>query len=184
MWRFQGREAGIGAHGDLNAHIVDMARFVTGDEIAEVAGAIEERFIEQRPLDDDPTRPGRSTVDDAVLFLARFAGGAVASFEATRLATGVKNSNRIEVHGERGAVRFNFERMNELEFFDGSVAPWQQGWQTIVATHADHPYAAAWWPDGHWLGYEHTFVNQAADIVAASAATPQSCRCPTSPMPT
>jgi predicted dehydrogenase len=164
-WRFQKSQAGSGALGDLMAHIIDMARFVTGDEIAAVAGAIEERFIQQRPRPDDPSKKGRSSVDDAVLFLAHFRGGAAGSFEATRLATGVKNSNRIEVHGEQGAVRFNFERMNELEFFDGTQPPRLQGWRTIQAMDEAHPYAANWWPDGHWLGYEHTFANQAADIV-------------------
>lgn len=164
-WRFQGDKAGSGAHGDLNAHIIDMARFITGDEIVEVSGAIEERFIEDRVSLDNPNRRGKSTVDDAVLFLARFRHGAVASFEATRLATGFKNANRIEIHGEHGAIRFNFERMNELEFFDGSDPARVQGWKTILVTGADHPYASNWWPDGHWLGYEHTFVNQAADIV-------------------
>jgi predicted dehydrogenase len=132
--------------GDLMAHIIDMARFVTGDEITEVGGAIEERFIKQRPRLDDRTQMGRSSVDDTVLFVARFRGGAVGSFESTRLATGV---------------------MNELEFFDGSESPRLQGWRTIQAMHEDHPYAANWWPDGHWLGYEHTFVNQAADILVA-----------------
>jgi predicted dehydrogenase len=172
LWRFQQRTAGSGAHGDLNAHIIDMARFITGEEIVEVVGAVEERFIKQRPLVDDPDRKGRSSVDDAVLFLARFRGGAVASFEATRLATGIKNSNRIEVHGENGAIRFDFVRMNELEYFDAAVAPRLQGWRTILATHPRHPYAGSWWPDGHWLGYEHTFVNQAADIVRALAGKP------------
>jgi len=167
LWRFQSKLAGSGAHGDLMAHIIDMARFVTGDEFTEVTGAIEERFIKERPLVDDPKRTGRSSVDDAVLFLGRFKGGAVASFEASRLATGVKNSNRIEIHGEKGAIRFNFERMNELEYFDASVEPRLQGWQTIQTMHEEHPYAADWWPDGHWLGYEHTFVNQAADILRA-----------------
>ncbi len=168
VWRFQGDAAGSGAHGDLNAHIIDMARFLTGDEIIEISGAIEERFIAEREL---PEGGGSapSTVDDAVLFLARFAGGAVASFEATRLATGVKNSNRIEIHGERGAIRFNFERMNELDVFDATEPAALQGWKTVQTTHPDHPYAAAWWPDGHWLGYEHTFANQAADIVRAIA---------------
>ncbi len=89
------------------------------------------------------------------------------SFESTRLATGIKNSNRIEIHGELGALRFNFERMNELEFFDGTESPRLQGWRTIQAMHEEHPYSANWWPDGHWLGYEHTFVNQVADIVVA-----------------
>ena len=164
-WRFQHDLAGSGAHGDLNAHIIDMARVLTADEIVEVSGAVEQRFIDERPLPDDPTRMGPSTVDDAVAFLARFEGGAVATFEATRLATGVKNSNRIEIHGERGAIRFDFERMNELAVFDAGEPPRLQGWKTILTTHPDHPYAGAWWPDGHWLGYEHTFTNQAADIV-------------------
>lgn len=166
-WRFRSELAGSGAHGDLNAHIIDMAQFISGEEIVEVSGATEHRFIDERPLPDDPARMGPSTVDDAVAFLARFAGGAVATFEATRLATGVKNSNRIEIHGERGALRFDFERMNQLEFFDADEPPRLQGWKTILATHSDHPYAGAWWPDGHWLGYEHTFANQAADIIKA-----------------
>jgi predicted dehydrogenase len=166
-WRFQKNQAGSGSLGDLMSHIIDMARFVTGDEISEVGGAIEKRFIKQRPRVGDSSRKGRSSVDDTVLFVAHFRGGAVGSFESTRLATGIKNSNRIEIHGELGALRFNFERMNELEFFDGTESPRLQGWRTIQAMHEEHPYSANWWPDGHWLGYEHTFVNQVADIVVA-----------------
>ena len=163
VWRFREEAAGSGAHGDLNAHIIDMARFLTGEEITEVSGAIEERFVPERELPGGGGR-GSSTVDDAVLFLVRLSGGAVASFEATRLATGVKNSNRIEIHGERGAIRFNFERMNELDVFDATEPASLRGWKTVQTTHPHHPYAASWWPDGHWLGYEHTFANQAADI--------------------
>lgn len=184
VWRFKGKVAGSGAHGDLNAHIIDMARFITGDEVTEVVGAIEETFIKQRLIpqeagaaikgsagkDKGKARMGRSTVDDAVLFLARFKGGAVASFEATRLATGNKNRNTIEVNGERGALRFDFERMNELEFYDATGDATTRGWTTIMCTDAaKHPYAAAWWPDAHVLGYEHGFVNQAADIVRMMA---------------
>jgi len=165
VWRFDAARAGSGALGDLAAHIVDMARFLTGEEIVEVTGAIERRFIDARPLPEDPTRSAPSTVDDAVLFLGHLSGGAVASFEATRLATGVKNSNRIEVHGELGAIAFDFQHMNELRVFDGSTPGPDQGWTTIQTTHEDHPWMRAWWPDGHGLGYEHTFVNQAADIV-------------------
>ncbi len=169
LWRFRKGQAGSGAHGDLNAHIVDMARFVTGDEITEVTGAIAETFIKERRLPDDPARTGRSTVDDAVLFLARFEGGAVASFEATRLATGYRNANRLEVHGERGAISFDFTRMNELRVFDAAGDGRTAGWTTVDVTRAGdgHPYAAAWWPESHGLGYEHGFVNQAADIVRA-----------------
>lgn len=179
QWRFQGNLAGSGAHGDLNAHIIDMARFITGDQISEVVGAIEETFIRQRDMIESAcgelaghgTKPGkgkgRSTVDDCVLFLARFKSGTVASFEATRLATGDKNRNRIEVHGEKGALRFNFERMNELEWFDAAIEPRLQGWSVINVTRGDndHPYAANWWPPGHIIGYEHGFINQTADML-------------------
>lgn len=183
LWRFQGKLAGSGAHGDLNAHIIDMARFITGDEITEVVGSIEETFIKQRDLIEsaggeikgkgakksgkkNTPKKGRSTVDDAVLFLARFKGGAVGSFEATRLSTGDKNRNRIEIHGENGAIRFNFERMNELEWYDNTLEGKLQGWSTINVTRGGdgHPYVANWWPDAHIIGYEHTFVNQVADI--------------------
>lgn len=182
LWRFQNKFAGSGAHGDLNAHIIDMTRFVTGDEIAEVVGAIEHTFITHRDLVDSEggkisgkgiarrgkKRQGRSSVDDAVLFLARFKGGAVASFEATRLATGSKNVNRIEIHGDKGALRFNFERMNELDWYDATLPGREQGWSTINVTRGNdgHPYAGSWWPDAHVLGYEHGFVNMAADMFA------------------
>jgi predicted dehydrogenase len=175
-WRFQNKIAGSGAHGDLNAHIIDMARFITGDEISQVVGAIEQTFIKQRELVEEARgkslkrsgkkKTGRSSVDDCVLFLARFKGGAVASFEATRLSTRDKNRNRMEIHGEKGALRFDFERMNELQWYDATLEGKLQGWSTINVTrgHDGHPYADAWWPDSHVLGYEHSFVNMAADV--------------------
>jgi predicted dehydrogenase len=166
LWRFQGDIAGSGAHGDLNAHIIDAVRFVTGEEIVTVEGAIEHTFIEERAVLEGATK-GPSTVDDAVLFLARLSGGGVASFEASRLATGYHNANRFEIHGERGAVRFNFERLNELDFYDLATDAALQGWTTIDVTRGGdgHPYVDAWWPDSHGLGYEHAFVNQASDIL-------------------
>jgi predicted dehydrogenase len=182
VWRFQGDIAGSGAHGDLNAHVIDLVRFVTGEEIVSIEGAIEHTFIEERALIEGgaggeiggagagtSAATGRSTVDDAVLFLARMSGGGLASFEATRLATGYHNANRFEIHGERGALRFDFERMNELGFYNRDTDPAAQGWTTIDVTRGGdgHPYAEAWWPDSHGLGYEHTFINQAADILAA-----------------
>jgi predicted dehydrogenase len=180
LWRFQGDVAGSGAHGDLNAHIVDMVRFITGEEVVTIEGAIEHTFITERSVIEGgaggeiagagATTAGKaaSTVDDAVLFLARMSGGALASFEASRLATGYHNANRFEIHGDRGALRFDFERMNELGFYDASGDRREQGWTTIDVTRGGdgHPYAAAWWPDSHGLGYEHSFVNQAADILA------------------
>jgi len=181
-WRFDRRQAGSGAHGDLNAHIVDMTRFVTGQEITEICGAVAETFIRRRRLMTgsvaggiaaglkSSARTGPVTVDDTVLFLARFSGGAVASFEAARQATGNQNRNAFEINGTKGSVRFNFERMNELEYYDATADRAVQGWTTIIATHAgDHPYVDAWWPDAHGLGYEHGFVNQAYDILRVLA---------------
>jgi predicted dehydrogenase len=179
LWRFQKKFAGSGAHGDLNAHIIDMARFITGDEITEVSGAIAETFIKQREIPRQGAsggiaggtrgggKKGRSDVDDALLFLARFRQGAVASFEATRLATGNQNKNGLEINGERGSIRFNFEDMNYLDFYDTTIDRKQQGWTKIMVTHGgDHPYAANWWPDAHIIGYEHGFINQVADMMS------------------
>jgi predicted dehydrogenase len=182
LWRFQGKLAGSGAHGDLNAHIIDMARFITGEEVTEVVGALEETFVKERDLVERAggaiagkgarravrgVRKGKSTVDDAVLFLARMSGGGVASFEATRLATGNLNRNQIEVNGEKGSLKFDFERMNELEWWDHTLPARMRGWSRIMCTDAGHPYAGNYWPAAHVLGYEHGFVSQAADIVMA-----------------
>lgn len=177
-WRFQKKWAGSGAHGDLNAHIVDMTRFVTGDEITEITGAIAETFIKKRSKMTGQASggiaeglakseaKGRVTVDDTVLFLARFGGGAVAQYEAARQATGNLNKNGFEINGTKGALRFNFERMAELEYFDATADAATRGWQTINCSNAGaHPYAAAWWPDAHPIGYEHTFTNMAYNIV-------------------
>lgn len=177
LWRFQKKLAGSGAHGDLNAHIIDMARFVTGAEITEVTGAIAETFVKSRTIPETDTgawgtkgkarKKGRSDVDDAVLFLARFNNGAVGTFEATRLATGNKNANQIEVNGEKGSLKFNFERMNELLYYNATADPAVQGWTDIMATQpGSHPYISAWWPPAHIIGYEHGFINMTADILA------------------
>ena len=179
MWRFQGEVAGSGSLGDLCAHTIDTARFITGDEVSEVIGATMETVIKERVILEGGggeisgrgaqtgQQTGASTVDDIVLFLARMESGALASFEATRLSTGYKNGNRLEIHGEKGAIRFNFERMNELDWYDATLPEELQGWSTINVTNgnANHPYAGAWWPVAHVLGYEHSFINQTADIM-------------------
>ncbi len=180
MWRFRGDAAGSGALGDLCAHSIDMARFVTGEEITEVTGAVLETFIKERKVLEKGAgseisgrgaatagKMGRSTVDDASLFLCRFKGGAVGQFEGTRLSTGDKNQHGIEVHGEKGAIRFNFTRMQELQWYDASLDEKRQGWSTIICSNgnAGHPYAAHYWPAAHPIGYEHTFINQAADML-------------------
>jgi predicted dehydrogenase len=182
IWRFQKKVSGSGAHGDLNAHIIDTARFITGDEITEVSGAVTETFVKERTIPSQGSAggiaggakagslKGKSDVDDAFLFLARFKGGAIASFEATRFATGNQNRNAIEINGEKGAIKFDFEDMNHLYFYDTTQPRKQQGWTQIMVTHGgDHPYAANWWPDAHVLGYEHGFINQVADMMLVLA---------------
>jgi len=165
LWRFRKRFAGSGAHGDLNAHIVDLARFLTGDEITEIHGAASRTFIRERTI-PGTKRKGRSDVDDCVLFLASFRGGAVASFEASRLAAGHLNRNTIELNGELGSLRFDFEDMNVLRFCDATQPEGERGFRRIVCTTAgEHPYAGCWWPEAHGLGYEHGFVNMVADMM-------------------
>lgn len=190
LWRFDKKLAGSGAHGDLNAHIVDMTRFVTGEEITEVVGAIAETFVKKRKrltgtggetlgAGKGSEEFGDVTVDDAVLFLARFSGGAVASYEAARQATGNQNRNQFEINGTKGSLKFDFERMNELQFYDATLPRAVQGWSTIMCTHGgDHPYVANWWPDAHIIGYEHGFTNEAFDILKVLAGEE-----PTVPIP-
>jgi predicted dehydrogenase len=177
VWRLQAEKAGSGALGDIGAHIVDMAQFVIGDRLAGVS-ALTETFVTERPLPaaacglsaSGGTERGPVTVDDAALFLGRFVGGAVASFEATRFATGRKNAIRLEVNGSAGSLAFDFESMNELSFYDGAEDPQTAGFRRILVTEPTHPYAGAWWPPGHLLGYEHSFTHEVVDLVTDLAA--------------
>jgi predicted dehydrogenase len=169
VWRFRKEMAGSGALGDILSHSLDLGRFVLGSEVVEVAGAME-TFVKQRPLPDNPKKKGRVSVDDAALALARFAGGALASIEGTRFATGRKNYNRFEVNGSRGSITFNMERMNELEYYSLDDDPKVQGFRQIMATEPDHAYFAAWWPAGHLIGYEHTFIHTVLDFLEAVAS--------------
>ncbi|NHA69949.1 Gfo/Idh/MocA family protein [Phycicoccus flavus] len=176
-WRLDKDLAGSGALGDIGAHIVDLAQFVTGDRLAEVVGSLR-TFVDERPVATDHaglsgsagTERGPVTVDDAASFLGRFAGGAMGVFEATRFATGRKNAIRLEVNGSDGAIAFDFEDMNVLEYFDHREPAGVAGFRRILATEADHPYVAAWWPPGHGLGYEHGFTHQVVDLVEGIAA--------------
>ena len=163
-WRTQRKLCGSGAHGDLNAHLIDMTLFLTGLAFEAVCG-MEQTFTRQRK--NAAGKLEKVDVDDAFCFLAKFAGGALGTYEATRVAPGRKNWHQIEVHGTKGSVLWNFERMNELQFFSSADAKDAQGYRTIMCMDAAHPYAAHWWPDGHVLGYEHGFVHQVADFVQA-----------------
>ncbi|MFJ9584376.1 Gfo/Idh/MocA family protein [Streptomyces acidicola] len=176
-WRLRKESAGSGSLGDLGAHIVDLAQYLAGERLAGVS-ALTETFVRERPLPVGATSglaavssagTGPVTVDDAALFTGRFASGALASFEATRYATGRKNALRIELNGERGSLAFDLERLNELAYHDGTEPGEHAGFRRILVTEPDHPYLDAWWPPGHGLGYEHSFIHQARDLVHAIA---------------
>jgi predicted dehydrogenase len=165
-WRHDAKLGGSGAHGDLNAHTVDLARYLLG-EIDAVCGA-QEIFIKERPLPDG-SGVGTVTADDTTCFLARFRDGALGSFTATRLATGRRNRLRLEIFGSAGAIVFNLERLNELQVYSSHDARNTQGFRTILVTESSHPYMEAWWPPGHIIGWEHTFIHEVRDLLAAIA---------------
>jgi predicted dehydrogenase len=170
-WRLQKEHAGSGALGDLGAHVVDLAQYLTGQLISGVSG-VAATFVPERPVPGGGGRTGAVTVDDAVAFTARLESGALATFEATRFASGRKNALRIEVYGARGSLAFDLERLNELEFCDntdsaGSTGQATAGFRRILVTEPGHPYLSAWWPPGHVLGWEHTFTHQVRDLVLA-----------------
>jgi predicted dehydrogenase len=166
VWRLKREVAGSGALGDIGAHIIDLTQFVTGQRLTGVS-ALTETFIKERPTGDGT---GPVTVDDAAVFVARLSGGAVATYEATRFATGRKNGLRVEINGSAGSLAFDLERLNELEFYDATRPGAEQGFSRILVTEPDHPYMGAWWPPGHLIGYEHSFTHEVRDFIAAIAA--------------
>jgi predicted dehydrogenase len=177
VWRLQKEIAGSGAHGDINAHIIDLGRYLVG-EFDEVVGTLH-TFIKERPIAgeiDDKLgakagdKMGKVTVDDAAMFLAKFKNGALGTFEASRFAVGRKNYNRFEINGSGGSVVFNLERMNELEFYDNATPEQTHGFTLIQATEASHPYAGHYWPAAHIIGYGETFTNLLADAFTNMAA--------------
>ena len=176
VWRLRKDIAGSGSLGDLAAHSVDTAHFLLGSNITSLT-ALTHTFVKQRPLPAESTgaeglegfkatdEMGEVTVDDAALFLTHFGNGAIGSFEATRFAAGRKNHNTFEVNGSKGSVVFNMERMNELEYYDSGDPEDRRGFRLIQATEASQPYAGAYWPAGHIIGYEHTFINSVYDLI-------------------
>jgi len=184
-WRMKKERAGSGALGDIGAHAVDLSEYITGLRLSSVSGVID-TIVRERPLLAEgvglsgtaSTERGEVTVDDVALFSGRYAspsGGyaPLGTFEATRFATGRKNALRIEVSGSLGAVAFDLERLNELDFYDATLPPNEQGFRKILVTEHDHPYLAPWWPAGHMLGYEHGFSHQVVDFVDAIVAGEQ-----------
>ena len=175
-WRLDKELAGSGALGDIGAHAIDLTEYITGQKVTTVSGIIETLVAERPVLGEGSglsgtagTTRGPVTVDDLALFTGRLESGALASFEATRFRTGRKNALRIEISGSKGAIAFDLERLNELEFYDATLPETQLGFQRILVTEHDHPYLAPWWPTGHMLGYEHGFSHQVVDFVTAIA---------------
>lgn len=162
VWRLEKARSGSGALGDLVSHTADLSRHLVG-EIIEVAGLLK-TFVTERPLpDSDKKAP--VDVDDAAISLLKFENGAVGTIEASRFALGHKNHLRFEINGSNGSVAFDLERLNELELYI-EEGP-DSGFKTILVTDAKHPYLDAWWPPGHILGYEHTFIHTVCDLIRA-----------------
>lgn len=154
-WRFNPREAGSGVIGDLLSHSIDLATWLNGP-IASLCS------------DMRTFMTGRQ-VDDAVTVMAQFANGSMGTFEATRFATGNLNRNSFEISGSKGALEFNLERMNHLKFFDLANAASERGFRDIVVTGPGHPYVDNYWPPGHIVGYEHTFIATLVDFLRTVA---------------
>jgi predicted dehydrogenase len=170
-WRLKKEVAGSGAHGDINAHSIDLARFLIG-EFDRVVGH-NRTFVKERPIPlstsglsgQGSSEKGEVTVDDATGFLADFRNGAMGMFIASRFATGRKNANTFEIHGSKGTIRWDLERLNELEVYFREDEPNLAGFRRILATEPTHKYAGNWWPTGHIIGYEHGFVHIVYEFV-------------------
>ncbi|PFG37732.1 putative dehydrogenase [Flavimobilis soli] len=176
-WRLDRSRAGSGALGDIGAHVVDLAQFITGENLTGVSGMLE-TFVHERPVAAEHSGlhgtagqgTAQVTVDDAAIFYGRLSGGGLATFEATRFAWGRKNAIRVEVNGSAGSLAFDFEDMNVLHLFDATEDTRTAGFRRIVVTEPEHPFVAAWWPAGHGLGYEHGFTHQVVDLLGGIAS--------------
>jgi len=158
IWRLEKKIAGSGALGDLGAHIIDLARFLVGD--VKSVSAMTRTFITERPTADGKSK-GTVDVDDAFVAAVEFQNGAIGTLEASRFAAGRKNFQVLEVNGERGSIRFNLEKMNELEvFWVGEEPKETQGFHQVLVTEGYHPFWSNWWPHGHIIGWEHSFVHE------------------------
>jgi predicted dehydrogenase len=155
LWRFDKDAAGSGALGDLGAHVIDLARYLVGE--IEAVAALTATF-----------QPGRR-VDDAIEAAVAFEGGAVGTIEASRFASGRKNAFRWEINGSKGSIAFDLERLNELQvhFTDSRPGDQAQGFRTVLVSEADHPFWEHWWPHGHIIGWEHTFVHELHHLLTA-----------------
>lgn len=165
LWRFDQRLAGAGSVADKGSHIIDLARFLVGEMIA-VAG-MSDIFIKERASLGNAQLKEEVTTDDAALFVARFANGALGTFQTSRIATGYKNALQFEIGGSKGCLRFNLERLNELEAYFADEESSTQGFRRILVTGPEHEYMDRWWPPGHIIGWEHAFSHQYYEFIKA-----------------
>jgi predicted dehydrogenase len=173
-WRLQKETSGCGVHSDINSHVIDLGRYLVG-EFEQVCGLLN-TFIPERPLVPqsgtlvkNARRMGKVTVPDSAMFIGRMENGVLANVEATRYALGRKNHIAIEINGSKGSIYFDFEDMNRLKFYNGDDPKDRRGFRDILVTERDgvQPYVGHWWPPGHGIGYEHTFIHVVADFVNA-----------------
>jgi predicted dehydrogenase len=162
-WRLRKDTAGSGALGDIASHAIDQVLFLLGDAVTDVSGRLR-TFVTSRP---GAHGPEDVTVDDAAWATLSLASGAVASVEVSRVATGQKNSLRLEIYGDKGSLLFDLEALNELGFLDATLPVREQGFRRILVNEPEHPYLDAWWPQGHIIGWEHTFTHEIRDFLDA-----------------
>jgi predicted dehydrogenase len=163
VWRLQKAVSGSGALGDLGAHVIDIGRFLLGQEIDSVSGATR-TFAAQRA-------GGQVDVDDAFEATVEFDGGAIGTIEASRVCPGRKNAFTWEINGSKGSIAFDLERLNELQVYlaDSEPGAHAQGFRQVLVSEGYHPYWEHWWPQGHMLGWEHTFVHEIHHLLGAIA---------------
>jgi predicted dehydrogenase len=170
-WRLNKETAGSGALGDIASHAIDQVMFLLGGSVTEVSGRLH-TFVASRPGADGPEEV---TVDDAAWATLTLDSGTIASVEVSRMATGQKNSLKLEIYGDRGSLLFDLEAINELGFLDATLPVREQGFRRILVNEPGHPYMDAWWPQGHVIGWEHTFTHEIRDFLAAiDGGTPPS----------
>ncbi|MET1087741.1 MAG: Gfo/Idh/MocA family oxidoreductase [Arthrobacter sp.] len=162
-WRLKKETAGSGALGDIASHVIDQVLFLLGDQVTEVSGRLH-TFTSHRP---GAHGAEEVTVDDAAWATLTLASGAVASVEVSRVATGQKNSLKLEIYGDKGSLLFDLEDLNELGFLDATLPVREQGFRRILVNEPVHPYLEAWWPQGHVLGWEHSFTHEIRDFLVA-----------------
>ncbi len=165
-WRMDKSVAGSGALGDLGAHIIDLAHYLVGG--LKSIKSYTRTFVEERQLPDHPDQMGKVDVDDAFVAACEFENGALGTFEATRFAGGRKNYNSFEINAEKASVYFNMERLNEFQIFYNTAEPQEtRGWTNVMVTEGFQPWISNWWPSGHIIGWEHSFVHELTHFLDA-----------------